>query len=91
VPTARRAGRPAPHAGETIAEAAYTYAAGHPGTETARRYGRSVIWTCPSCDSLVSDRGPCNGPADDEHGHASTCRRLAATISAWQAQWEAGE
>ncbi len=77
-------------AGETIAGAAYTYAAGHPGTETARRYGRSFIWTCPSCDSLISDRGLCNGPADDEHGHASTCRRLAMTVAVWDAQWEAG-
>jgi len=84
-------------AGGTIAEAAYSYAAGNPDTETARRYGRSVSWTCESCESLISDHGLCNGPADDERGHADGCTRLAATIAAWDAEsatfdaeWEAG-
>lgn len=76
--------------GDTIAETAYTYAAGSPDTETARRYGRSVTWTCLSCQSLVSDRGLISGPADDERGHAQACPRLAATIAAWDAEWEAG-
>ena len=57
-------------AGETVADAAFTYAAGHPDTETARRYGRSVTWTCGSCDELISDCGLISGPADDERGHA---------------------
>src|ERR1022692_755993 len=81
-------------AGSTIAEAAYSYAAGSPDTETARRYGRSFSWTCGSCESLISDHGLCNGPADDERGHA----QLAATVAAWDAEsaefdaeWEAGQ
>lgn len=83
-------GGDAQQAGETTAEAAYTYAAGHPGTETARPYGRSFGWTCHTCDKVIDDRGPCNGPADDEHGHAAGCQRLTATIEAWDAGWEAG-
>jgi hypothetical protein len=82
-------GGDAQQAGETIAEAAYTYAAGHPGTETARRYGRSFDWTCRSCDKTISDHGLISGPADDEHGHAKNCLRLAAAIARWDAQWEA--
>jgi hypothetical protein len=84
-------------AGQTVAEAACTYAAGNPDTETARRYGRSFAWHCDTCDHLITDRGLCNGPADDEHGHATACTRLAATIAsaeaAWakaEANWEAG-
>ncbi len=82
-------GGDAQQAGETVAEAAFTYAAGHPDTETARRYGRSVTWTCGSCDAAISDHGLCNGPAEDERGHAANCPRLAATIAAWDAEWEA--
>jgi hypothetical protein len=77
--------------GQNIAEAAYTYAAGNPDIDTARRYGRSFGWTCQSCESLISDRGLCNGPAEDEHGHAPGCMRLAATEAAWDAEWEAGQ
>jgi hypothetical protein len=76
-------------AGDTAAEAAFTYAAGHPGTEHARRYGRSVAWHCGSCDHAISDHGLCNGPADDERGHASNCTRLAATIAKDKAEWDA--
>jgi len=85
-------------AGDTIAEAAYSYAAGSPDTETARRYGRSFSWTCGSCEGLISDHGLYNGPADDERGHAADCARLAATVAAWDtesaefdAEWEAGQ
>jgi hypothetical protein len=85
-------------AGSTTAEAAYSYAAGSPDTETARRYGRSFSWTCGSCEGLISDHGLCNGPADDERGHADDCARLAATVAAWDAEsaefdaeWEAGQ
>jgi hypothetical protein len=85
-------------AGGTIAEAAYSYAAGSPDTETARRYGRSFSWTCGSCEGLISDHGLSNGPADDERGHADGCARLAATIATWDAEsaaldaaWEAGQ
>jgi len=79
----------AQQAGETVAETAFTYAAGHPDTETACRYGRSVNWTCGSCDELISDHGLSNGPAEDERGHAGTCPRLAATVAAWDAEWDA--
>ena len=75
--------------GDTVAEVAYDYAAGPPDTETARPYGRSFAWTCTSCDKTISDRGPGNSPADDEHGHAEHCRRLAAAVAAWQAECEA--
>lgn len=87
-------GGDARQAGETVAEAAFTYAAGHPDTETARRYGRSVSWRCGSCDQVIFDRGLCNGPADDERGHAGNCPRLAATVGDWDAvdaDWEAGQ
>jgi hypothetical protein len=74
---------------ESIGEAAFSYAAGSSDTDSARRYGRSVAWTCKSCDQHISDHGLCNGPADDERGHADECRRLAATIARWDAAWEA--
>jgi hypothetical protein len=77
--------------GQNIAEAAYTYAAGNPDTDAARRYGRSFGWTCQSCESVISDRGLCNGPAEDEAGHAPGCMRLAATEATWDAEWEAGQ
>jgi hypothetical protein len=75
--------------GETIAEAAYTYAAGDPGTETAMWYGRSFPWRCPSCSQAISDRGQVAGPADNEPGHADKCARLAAAVAEWDASWEA--
>jgi hypothetical protein len=75
--------------GESIAEAAYTYAAGDPGTETAMRYGRSFPWQCPSCSQVISDHGLIAGPAEDEPGHADNCARLAAAIAEWDASWEA--
>lgn len=78
-------------AGHSLAEAAYTYAAGSPDRDLARRYGRAVAWRCHACDKTISDRGLSNGPADDEHGHADGCPRLAATITAWDAEWEAGQ
>jgi hypothetical protein len=78
----------ADQAGETIAEAAYTYAAGSPGTETAMRYGRSFPWRCPSCDQAIGDRGLIAGPADNEPGHADGCPRLAAAVAEWNAGWE---
>ena len=84
--------------GGTAAEAAYSYAAGNPSPETAWGYGPSFAWTCGFCEGLISDRGLCNGPADDERGHADGCARLAATIAAWDAEsaaldaaWEAGQ
>ena len=82
-------GGDAQQAGDTAAEAAYTYAAGHPDTETARRYGRSFTWQCRACDRLISDLGPVNGPADDEHGHTENCARHASAIASWDAEWEA--
>jgi hypothetical protein len=81
-------GGDAQQAGDTTAEAAYTYAAGNPASESARRYGPSFAWTCHACDNTISDHGLCGSPADDERGHASNCPRLAATIAAWDAQWD---
>lgn len=72
--------------GQTFAEAAFAYAAGDPRTETAIGYGRSFTWSCHAWDTSISDHGLCNGPADDEHGHAPDCPRLAAV-----AEWEAGQ
>ena len=78
-------------AGHTIAEAAFTYAAGNPDSHHARTYGRSVTWTCTSCSKAISDYGLDNGPADDERGHADNCPRLQAAIAACDAEWEAGQ
>ena len=76
-------------AGLTPAEAAYTYAAGNPHTDTAARYGRTFAWRCRSCRQAVSDRGPIAGPADNEPGHAENCPRLAAAIAEPDTGWEA--
>jgi hypothetical protein len=73
----------------TVAEAAYTYAAGSPCTDTAVRYGRSFVWRCRSCDQAISDRGLIAGPADEELGHTGDCPRLASTVAEWNARWEA--
>jgi hypothetical protein len=81
-------GADADQAGLTVAEAAYTYAAGRPDTEAPWR-PRSFVWTCRSCDQAISDRGLIAGPADDELGHAGNCPRLAAAIAEWDAGWEA--
>jgi len=75
--------------GETVAEAAYTYAAGDLDSAYARSYGRSFTWTCPSCDGTIHDRGPYSGPENDEEDHARDCPRLAAVVAAFDAQWEA--
>lgn len=78
-------------AGQTPAEAAYSYAAGSPDSESAWRYGRSFGWRCASCEGLISDRGPFTGPAEAEPGHADGCARLAEAEADWDAQWEAGQ
>ena len=75
--------------GQTVAEAAYTYAAGNPYADAAVRYGRSFVWRCRSCDQAISDRGLIAGPADDEPGHAQDCPRLAAAVADWDTGWEA--
>ena len=75
--------------GLSVAEAAYSYAAGSPYTDTAVRYGRSFTWRCRSCDQAISDRGLIAGPAGDELGHTGDCPRLAATVAEWDAGWEA--
>jgi hypothetical protein len=76
--------------GHTLADAAFDYAAGNPGSRHARTYGRSVAWTCTTCSKAISDHGLDNGPAGDERGHAPDCARLAATIQAQNTEWEAG-
>ena len=78
-------------AGTTVAEAAYTYAAGDPDSGLARRHGRSFGWVCWTCQQVIDDRGIQVGPADGEHGHTESCQRLAQTIAARQAQLEAGQ
>jgi hypothetical protein len=75
--------------GLSLAEAAYTYAAGNPYTDTAVRYGRSFTWRCRSCDQAISDRGLIAGPADAEPGHTGNCPRLAAAVAEWDAGLEA--
>jgi hypothetical protein len=81
-------GASAAHRGVSLAEAAYDHAAGDPGSEYARCYGRTFAWTCPTCRATVRDRGPYDGPADDEPGHADGCLRLAETTAAWEAAWD---
>lgn len=81
----------AQQAGDTVADAAYTYAAGHPGSENARRYGRSITWTCRSCDQIIGDLGVIAGPAFDERGHTDNCRRHIKAIDAWDTEWEERE
>ncbi len=81
-------GADAQQTGETVADAAFTYAAGHPATETARWYGRSITWTCGSCDQAISDYRLVAGPAEDEHGHTQNCPRHAAAVEAWEAEWD---
>jgi hypothetical protein len=82
-------GADADQAGLTVGEAAYTYAAGSPYTDTAARYGRSFVWRCLACDQAISDRGLIGGPADDEVGHTGDCSRLAAAVTEWDAGLDA--
>jgi hypothetical protein len=70
-------------AGETIAEAAFRYAAG----PTDSHWNPSVTWRCPACGGLVSDRGPVSGPHEDEPGHNVGCQRLADAVAAWETSW----
>src|SRR5215472_7698206 len=74
-------------AGETIAEAAFRYAAGPADSHWNRTYGAWVTWRCPACGGLVSDHGPVSGPHDDEPGHNVGCQRLTAAVAAWEASW----
>src|SRR5262249_11585401 len=83
-------GADADQAGLSVAEAAYTYAAGSSYTDTAVRYGRSFVWRCRSCDQAISDRGVIAGPADDEVGHTGDCSLLAATVTESDAGLDAG-
>ncbi len=76
-------------AGETIAEAAFRYAAGPADSHWNRAYGPSVTWRCPACGGLVSDRGPVSSPRDDEPGHNDGCQRLTAAVTTWDASWAA--
>jgi hypothetical protein len=72
----------------TVADDAYTYAAGRADTEAPWR-PRSFTWTCRSCHQAIGDRGLVGGPADDEVGHADDCSRLAAAVATWNAEWDA--
>ena len=69
------------------AVSAYEWAAG-PGS--SRWDVRSVVWRCPTCRQLVTDRGPYDGhPDDEERGHAAGCDRHAADVAAWRAAVDA--
>jgi hypothetical protein len=69
--------------GRSPTEAAYDQVAGQPGFRA-----RAFAWICPVCRATVIDRGPEAGrPEDCEEGHATSCPRLAAAITAWDAQW----
>jgi hypothetical protein len=67
---------------ESLARLAYEYAV--PGHAAAGWF----TWTCPSCRQLVRDYGPELGPREAEDGHAEDCGRFAATVRAWDAQWD---
>ena len=68
--------------GRSAAEAAYDQVTGEPGFRT-----RALAWVCPACRSTVLDRSPEAGhPEDCEEGHAKGCPRLAAAVTAWDAQ-----
>jgi hypothetical protein len=75
--------------GPTVAEAAYTYAAGSPHADSAIRYGRSFVWRCMGCEQAISDHGLIGGPHDNELGHAGDCGRLAAAAAEWDAGLDA--
>jgi hypothetical protein len=79
----------AQQAGSNLAEAAFTYAAGHPDRSFV--YDRSITWRCGSCDQPITDHGLDNGPADNERGHADNCPQFAAAVDAWDAEWDATE
>ncbi len=74
-----------------LAEAAYTYAAGDPDSDAARRYGRSFGWVCWTCQQFIDDRGIQAGPTGGEHGHTENCERFAQTAATRQAEREAGQ
>jgi hypothetical protein len=68
--------------GRSAAEAAYDQVAGGPGFRA-----RAFAWVCPACRSTVLDRGPEAGhPEDCEESHAKDCPRLAAAVTAWDAE-----
>ncbi|WP_433622750.1 hypothetical protein [Nocardia sp. CA-120079] len=54
------------------------------------RWGaESTSWTCTSCDTRVTDRGPYEGhPADNETGHATDCTRHQREILAYQTRFD---
>ena len=72
--------------GLSVAEAAYSYAAGSPCTDTAVRYGRSFAWRCRSCDQAISDRGLIAGPATTSRATPATAPAGAA--SRWRGEAE---
>jgi hypothetical protein len=73
---------PAAGDGRSAAVAAYDQVTGKPGFRTP-----VFAWVCPACRSTVLDRGPEAGhPGDCEEGHAKGCPRLAAAVTAWDAQ-----
>jgi hypothetical protein len=71
--------------GVSVAEAAFSFAAGRPASSWEELM---VWWTCPACGETISDRGPgFEYPGDAEQGHAEDCKRLAAAITEHDALW----
>lgn len=81
-------GLAADEAGRSVAEVAYEQIVGQP--DLWRNV--SMYWRCPACGQDITDRGPYNSrPADNEHGHAEDCSRVAAEVDAWQAEQDRRE
>ena len=63
------------------AASAYEWSA---GPTSARWDARSVVWRCPTCGQLVTDRGPSDGhPDDEERGHSHVRPRPTAVRRLW--------
>ena len=77
----------------SVAQAAFEYAAGW--RRASDRYDDhetpSFGWTCPGCESYITDFGPGQDPAASEPGHAPGCERQTADVAAWQAGHQAGQ
>jgi hypothetical protein len=82
ISTALLLGPGAEEPGVSPAHVAYSYAVGDPELDSAARLSRVFPWECPVCSEVIRDRGPADGPADEEPGHAAGCARLAAAVAA---------
>jgi hypothetical protein len=70
--------------GTSVGDAAFNFAANVSDYGVGRLGAPTFPWTCPECGKLIYDHGPSAGaPPEQEPGHASDCRRMAADIAAW--------